>query len=77
MPPLGRNGVVASPQERPDARLQLGDGKRLHQIIIGAAVESPHTFVVAIARRQDQHRRGRTFGPKTAEHVEPVELGKT
>src|SRR6266576_872033 len=72
-----RIGVAASPQERADARLQLVQGKRLHQIVIGAAVESLHALVTGIAPGEDQHRRGRTSRPKTAEHVKAIETRKT
>jgi signal transduction histidine kinase len=46
-----------SPHDRPHARQQFADMKRLDEIIVRARIEPHHPIVHGIARSQHQHRR--------------------
>ena len=60
-----RRGVAAgSPDERAKARHELGDGKRLRKIIVGAEVERLDAIGDGVERRQNQHRRARARLPR-------------
>src|SRR2546425_11348928 len=49
-------GSLASTQ-RPNAREQLGECKRLSQVIVGAAVQAANLHVNRVARSQQEYRR--------------------
>ena len=60
-----RRGIAAgSPHERAKARHELGDGKGLRQIIVGAKIERLDAIVDGVERRQNQHRRARARLPQ-------------
>src|SRR5262249_50689839 len=60
----------------PDARQQLGEGERLHQVVVGAGVEAGDAIVDRIARGEQQDRRGHAAPAQLAEQREAVELGE-
>ena len=48
---------IASPGERTQAREELGKRKRLHQVVIRAAVETGNAVIDGVPSGQHQHRR--------------------
>src|SRR5262245_54355006 len=53
-----------------DSREQLGEGERLDQVIVGAAVQSLHPVLDSVFRREDEYWR---LNPALAQRVQNVE----
>ena len=73
-------GLLPHPREleRPaDPRDQLAGGERLHQVVVGAGVESFDAGLFPGARGQQDDRQvaGRGIGPERAQEREAVEAG--
>jgi hypothetical protein len=64
------------PQQRPQARGQFRERKRLHHVVVGAAVEAGHAIVDGIFRGQHQHRERRFTRTDIAQHLESGSAGK-
>jgi len=54
----------AAAQQRADAREQLGEGERLHYVIVSAELQPFNAVVHGIARRQEQNRRRYAVPPQ-------------
>ncbi len=67
---------AAAPDQRADARHQLGEGERLHQVVVGAAVEAEHAVLHRVARRQHQHRRFQAALTQRGEDLEAAAAGQ-
>jgi hypothetical protein len=67
--------VRAAPQQRADTREQLGERKRLDEIVVGAFLQAAHAVLDAVARGQHQHRR---LGLRAHrfQHAETVDAGQ-
>jgi hypothetical protein len=57
------------------ARLQLADVERFHEVVVGARVEPVDAVLDRTARGQHQHRHAVTARPQLPAHLEPVEAG--
>ena len=62
-------------QRRAQARQQFADGERLFDIIVGAEIERGDLLGLAVARRQDEDRRGSEFA-RLGQHVLAVHVGQ-
>jgi hypothetical protein len=51
--------AAGAPHEGAQARDELGYGKRLGQVIVGAKIERPDAIVDAVERSEDKDRRPR------------------
>ena len=69
--------LAPAAHERTEAGQQLGEGKRLHQIVVGARVEPVHTVLDAVARRDHQHRRAQAAPPQGRQDLDAVPAGQT
>src|SRR5665647_1919970 len=69
----GRQGVARPPQQRPQPRQQLLEGERLHEVVVGAAVEAGHLVVGRVPRREHQHRDGQAPAPQLTAQSEAVD----
>jgi hypothetical protein len=52
-----RLSPAASPHEGANARDQFRKGERLHEIVVGAGLESQHAVLYSVTRSQDEHWR--------------------
>ncbi len=66
---------LRAPQQRAQARLELLQGERLDQVVVGAGVEPRHPIVDGIARGEHQHRRAVAGVAQPAADLEPVDPG--
>jgi hypothetical protein len=62
--------------ERPQPREQLGEGERLGQVVVGAAVQAGDPVVDAVARGQHEDRRPHAGLPQLPADVEAVAAGQ-
>jgi hypothetical protein len=65
-----------APDQRTDARHQLGHGEGLHHVVVGAEVEAVHAVVHLVARREQQHRHPLRAAAQPAQHLEAVDIGQ-
>ena len=73
----GAPGLVVGPAcVGADARSELGERERLHEIVGRAQVEAAHPVGDLAAGRQHDHGQGRVHRPDRGEHVEPVDAGE-
>jgi hypothetical protein len=63
----------AAPQQGPHPRQQLGEGKGLDQVVVGTELQSLHTVVHLVARREEQDRQIRILAPHAAEDLPAVQ----
>ena len=70
--PLGR----AAPHQRPQPGEQLGEGERLGQVVVGAAVEAGDPVGDRVARGQQQDRRPDPGLAQPPADLEPVDPGQ-
>jgi hypothetical protein len=70
---LGKD--VASEQGA-QARQELGEGKGLDDVVVGAGVEPGHLVLDAVLGREHEDRRVDALGPEVAADGEPVLLGQ-
>jgi hypothetical protein len=66
----------AAAEERADAREQLRDRERLHQVVVGSTVEPAHAVVDRILGREDQDGRLKTALADGRQDLEPIPVGK-
>ena len=72
----GRPLCFAAAGKRSQAREQLGEGERLDQVVVGAAVEAGDPILDPITRRQHQDRRPHPGGTQPATRLEAVQPGQ-
>ncbi len=63
----------AAPRERAQAREQLLERERLHEVVVGAAVEAGDAVLDGVARGEHQDRRPHVVSAQAAADLEPVE----
>jgi len=70
-------GARVAAQQRPHPGQQLGEGERLHEVVVGAVVEPRHAVVEAVPCGQHQHARLHLerLGPQLPAHLAPVRTG--
>ncbi len=68
-----RSGLAAA-QQSAHPRQQLDEGKRLHQIVVGAAFEALYPIVNRIARAQDAYRRAHLAVANLLQHLQTVHV---
>ena len=61
-------GASEAPEDRLDAREQLGDGERLGHVVVGAGVEPADLVRLLPARGQDDDRHQRVEGADLLAH---------
>jgi hypothetical protein len=66
--------AVRAPQQRPHSREQLGEAKRLGDVVVRTGVEPDDEVDLVRAGRQDQHRRGQALVPDRPGDVEAVHV---
>ncbi len=67
---------LAAPQPRSHAGQQLDERERLHQIVVGAELQSFDAIVHGVARAQDEDRRAGLAIANLLQHRKPVRVGK-
>src|SRR5262249_37600283 len=72
----GRLPTPAAAQQGADARQDFREGKRLHQIIVGAFVEPVHPVIDGVFRSEDQHGRLDSALAERGQNVYPVAPGQ-
>ena len=60
------------PHQRAEAREQLGERERLHEVVVRAAVEAEDPIVDGITRGQNQHRCVHAALPQRAEDLDAI-----
>ena len=66
-------GHRAAARDRLQARQQLGEGERLHQVVVATRLQPLHAVVDAVAGAEEQHRRGHLGAAQRRHQAEPVE----
>ena len=67
---------ASATKQRPNPSEHLGNCKRLHEIVVGAAVESAHAIIDRVLRREDEDRRLQPALAQRREDCESISLGK-
>jgi 4-amino-4-deoxy-L-arabinose transferase-like glycosyltransferase len=67
---------LSSPEVRPDARQQLGEGERFDEIVIAAEVEPFHAIFNAVAGREEDDRHFLAGGANPAHDTPAIETGQ-
>ena len=70
---IGSGPAIGPAQQRAQARLQLAQGERLDEVVVGAGVEALDAIVDRVARGEHQHGRPVTGLPQAPADLEPVE----
>ena len=65
-----------SPDERLDARQQLGEREGFGEVVVAAGLQAPHAIVHGSPRAQNQHRRGPAPAAQLVDEREAVALGQ-
>jgi hypothetical protein len=65
-----------APQQRLDARQQLGERERLHEVVVAAGAQALDSVVDRAQRAQHQHRRGDSVLAQRLHHREAVHVGQ-
>jgi hypothetical protein len=64
--------AAPAPNQRPHAGDQLGEGKWLDEIVVGAGIEPEDAIVDGVLGRENQHRRRIAAGAQRGQHIEAV-----
>ncbi len=64
---------LAATGNRAQACEELGEGKRLHEVVVGACVEPRDAILHRVARGEDQHRRPDPRSPQAPARLEPID----
>ena len=75
-PRLDREIGRGASKQRPQAGDQLGERKRLRQVVVAAGAEARQPVGERITRRQEQHRRLDPLRPDRLADVTPVGIGQ-
>ena len=67
---------AAAPADGAQPRQQLVEGERLHEEVVGAAVEAGDAIGDGVAGGDDDHRRVDAAGAQPPAHLEAVEAGQ-
>jgi hypothetical protein len=72
----GRRLGAAAPEERADPGHQLGEGERLHQVVVGARVEAQHPILHRVSGGQDEHRELPALRAERPQDLDPAAAGQ-
>jgi len=72
----GRPPGDTAPSEGTQARLELGEGERLDQVVIGTDIEPADAVLYRVPRREHQHWCPALSGAELGAEAEPIAVGQ-